>query len=325
MQAIIERQTLHLVRLIDDLLDVTRITEGKIHLQRERLDLIEVVRGCVEDVGVAFEQAQISLQKDLPDAPIEVNGDRTRLHQILGNLLNNSVKFNNAGGRVTLSVRVDHASGSAVLRVQDNGIQPFSQGASGLARTNGGLGLGLALVKALVQLHGGTVQVHSDGPGRGAEFTLRIPLAAADEALQREHATPELGRAASAPSVKRILLIEDHVDSALSLRDALQLDGYEVRVAHSGVDGVEIAGAFGPDVVLCDIGLPGMDGYQVARDLRADPRTRSAILIALTGYASAADQAQARAAGFDAHIAKPLRAGGLAQTIGSVAGRNVPG
>lgn len=328
-QAIIERQTMHMVRLIDDLLDVTRITEGKIHLQRERVDLIEIVRTCVEDMGPAFEQAQISLQKDLPDAPVEVGGDRTRLHQILGNLLNNSIKFNNAGGQVSLSVRVDHASGSAVLRVQDNGIglepelltrlfQPFSQGNSGLARTNGGLGLGLALVKALVQLHGGSVQCHSDGPGCGAEFTLRLPLASADEALQREHATPATGQPVDPPAVKRILLIEDHLDAALSLRDALELDGYEVAVAHSGIEGVQLAGTFRPDVVVCDIGLPGMDGYQVARDLRADPRTDSAILIALTGYASAADQVEARAAGFDAHIAKPLRAGGLAQAIHTI-------
>ncbi|MBM0104928.1 response regulator [Steroidobacter sp. S1-65] len=330
-QAIIERQAMHLVRLIDDLLDITRISEGKIHIQRELLDLIEVVRTCVEDLGAAFEQAGIALELDLPNSPVMVAGDRVRLCQVIGNLLNNCLKFCDTSGRVTISVRIDHAHGAAVVKVADNGIgmeadllnrlfQPFSQGITGLARTNSGLGLGLALVRALVSLHEGTVEAHSDGPGRGAQFTVRLPLEASDSTLQDANAVaPDVPVALAA--AHRILIIEDNVDAAVTLAEALRFDGHEVAVAHSAVAGIETATSFKPDVVLCDIGLPDMNGYDVASALRQSSETSAALLIAVTGYASETDKHLAKSAGFDVHVAKPLRVARLTEILMTEAGR----
>lgn len=325
-QAVIERQAAHLVRLIDDLLDVTRISEGKIHIKPTRLDLVALTRVCVEDLTAAFEQAGIELELDLPNAPVEVHGDHTRLCQVLGNLLNNSIKFSDRGGTVQLSLRVDHGAGAAVLRVSDNGIglehdllpnlfQPFSQGISGLARTKGGLGLGLALVRALVGLHHGTVTAHSDGPGRGAEFTVRLPLASAQAALQREHETQAPNQTATPARVRRVLIVEDNLDAARTLQEALRIEGYEVIAVHTGQAAFERLKTFAPDVVLCDIGLPDMDGHEIARAMRAHPQTASSILIALTGYASPEDKQQATSAGFDLHLAKPLKISALEQIL----------
>ncbi len=335
-QAVIERQAAHLVRLIDDLLDVTRISEGKIHIKRERLDLVGLTRVCVEDLSASFEQAGIRLDLDLPNEPVEIFGDHTRLCQVLGNLLNNSVKFNERDGVVQLSLRVDHASGTAVLRVSDDGIgmepellpnlfKPFSQGISGLARTKGGLGLGLALVKALAGLHDGSASAHSDGPGKGAEFTVRLPLASAQAELDREHATQSSANAISVQRrAHRLLIVEDNVDAARTLQEALRIEGYEVAIAHSGREAIDLVDTFVPDVVLCDIGLPDMDGHDVARELRAKPNTALSILIALTGYASPEDKQQAASAGFDLHLAKPLKISGLEHILaGFRSGREV--
>jgi two-component system CheB/CheR fusion protein len=306
-----------LVRLIDDLLDITRISEGKIQIRRERLDLIDVVRSCVEDLSAAFEGAEISLDLDMPNTAVMIAGDRTRLCQVIGNLLNNALKFCDAEGEVKISVRVDHAHATAVIKVADNGIgmdadllgrlfQPFSQGVSGLARTNGGLGLGLALVKALVSLHDGTVEAHSDGTDQGAQFTIRLPLDVSDSILQDANAVAPALAPTERSAARRILIIEDNVDAALSLAEVLRFDGHEVAIAHSGREGVEVAKSFHPDVVLCDVGLPELDGYGVARAIRENASTRTALLIAVTGYASAADKDLAHAAGFDVHVAKPL-------------------
>lgn len=321
---IIERQTMHLVRLIDDLLDITRISEGKIHIRRERLDLIDVVRTCVEDVGAAYERANIVLDLDLPNAAVMIAGDRTRLCQVIGNLLNNSLKFCDAKGHVQIIVRVDHVEAAAVIRVVDNGIgmdadllgrifQPFSQGNLELARTNGGLGLGLALVKALVSLHEGTVEAHSEGPGHGSQFTIRLPLDVSDSTLHDANAVASASSVGSITASCRVLIIEDNLDAALSLAEVLRSEGHHVALAHSGMEGVEIAKAFLPDVVLCDVGLPEMNGYEVARNIRGHSATRTVLLVAVTGYASAADKEQAHAAGFDLHVAKPLDAPRLAQ------------
>ena len=329
-QAIIERQVTHLVRLVDDLLDVTRVSEGKIHIERQPLDLVEIVHACVEDLSSAFDHHETRLAVDVPAMPVAVNGDRTRLSQVLTNLLNNSIKFSERGN-VRLSLAVDRQCREAVLTVVDDGVgmesellpnlfQPFSQGISGLDRVNGGLGLGLALVKALVTLHDGKVAAHSDGPGRGAEFTIRLPLAALAEL--GEPAPPSLphdGNGNGTPHSRRVLVVEDNLDSAATLREALELEGYDVELAHSGPDGVQAAASFKPDVVLCDVGLPGLDGYEVARRLRADPSARSAILIALTGYASAADKERAHSAGFDLHLAKPLKVSRFSETLAQLA------
>jgi two-component system CheB/CheR fusion protein len=260
---------------------------------------------------------------ELLPGPLWITADATRLTQAIGNLLQNAVKFTPAGGRVMVSLTREGET--AVVRVEDNGIGiapevlphlfvPFTQGDRTLDRSSGGLGLGLALTKALVELHGGEAQASSRGPGQGAEITLRIPTA------------PELPVAAPPPSTagqgrqRRILLIEDNQDAAVSLQEALRFDGHEVVVASSGPQGVKKARAQAPDVVLCDIGLPGMDGYAVARAFRADEGLRHIPLIALTGYASAEDQKKADAAGFDRHLAKPVDLGALAGILAELPG-----
>jgi signal transduction histidine kinase/ActR/RegA family two-component response regulator/CHASE3 domain sensor protein len=307
--AVLERQARHLTRLIDDLLDVTRISRGKVRIEREPLELGELARTCVDDQQAAIESRNLALEVDLPSETVWTEGDRTRLSQILNNLLSNAVKFTDPGGRVTLRLTADPAGREAVLEVKDTGIgidpallprlfQPFSQGASGLARTNGGLGLGLALVKALAELHGGSVDASSEGPGRGSTFTVRLPTCAAPDA--RPFATrPRASR-------RRVLLVEDNVDAAVSLREALELMGHAVEVAHSGDEGLLKAGLFRPDVVLCDIGLPSMDGYEFARALRTQATPQPVLLVALTGYAASNDRSRAFDAGFDRHLAKPL-------------------
>ena len=308
-QAVIERQVSHLARLVDDLLDVTRITRGKIQLKRERTDLVDVVRRCVEDQRPMFAEAGVRLGALVSAEPMWLDADTTRLAQVVGNLLSNSVKFTPRGGRVDLTL--EREQGSALLRVRDTGVgiatqvldrlfEPFMQAQQTLDRTRGGLGLGLALVKGLVELHGGTVSASSPGAGSGAEFTVRIPLDT-PVALPPERTSIESRLKLS----RRILVIEDHLDAASSLREALELGEHNVEVAHAGMEGVTIAREFHPDVILCDIGLPGMDGYEVAREIRSDPDLRHTCLVALTGYALPEDLEKAREAGFDAHLAKP--------------------
>ncbi|MDI1478351.1 ATP-binding protein [Polyangium sp. y55x31] len=311
-ERVIERQIVHMTRLIDDLLDVTRISRGKIHLQHGPIELCDLVHRAAEDLRSVFEQGGVTLGVELPDEPVWVNGDGTRLAQVVGNLLHNASKFTDRGGRVLVSVSLA-ARGRACIRVSDTGMgiapeilaslfSPFMQADRTITRSRGGLGLGLSLVKGLVELHGGDVRAESDGPGHGATFTIELPV--------REPAAPN-----GAASVRgephrcsRILVIEDNPDAATSLAEALSLGrrSVQVEVAHSGPEGIEKARSFEPEVILCDLGLPGMNGYEVARALRADPAHRDKVLIALTGYASPEDRKLSRAAGFDRHLAKPL-------------------
>lgn len=307
-QMVIERQAQQLVRLIDDLLDVTRISQGKIQIRRDRLDLVEVVHTCIEDQRAELEANELTVELDLPGGEVWVEGDRTRLCQVLGNLLNNAIKFTDAGNQVMVALRPHPEEAQVALHVIDRGIgidtdllpqlfQPFNQGKAAGDKANTGLGLGLALVKELVRLHGGSVEARSDGCGTGSEFIVRLPLhAAAHEADATEplHSTS-----------RRILLVEDNVDVAHTLQDVLALEGHEVELAHSGAEALARASAMQPHVVLCDIGLPEMDGYEVAQKLRADRRLRPALLIALTGYASKIDKERAAHAGFDYHLPKP--------------------
>jgi PAS domain S-box-containing protein len=309
-RAIIQRQVEHLARLVDDLLDVSRITRGKVVLRRERLELGELVRRTAEDYRGAFAEAEVALEVRTGPGEAWVDGDPTRLSQVVGNLLTNAARFTPRGGKSTLSVLQPAPGGQALVRVEDTGygidprllprlFQPFTQAELPLDRKKGGLGLGLALVKGLVEMHGGTVDAASPGPGRGATFTVRLPLAPA------AHPGPgHLDRPAQV-SPRRVLVVEDNVDAATSLAELLALDGHEVKVALTGREGIEQARALRPDVVLCDIGLPEMDGYGVARALRADPGLSGVRLVALTGYAGPGDVARARAAGFDAHLGKP--------------------
>jgi PAS domain S-box-containing protein len=309
-QAIIHRQVEQLTWLIDDLLDVTRIAHGKTHLHRERLDLNELVHRTVEDHRMVFTKSDVRLEVLPAPAEVWVEGDRVRLMQVIGNLLQNAAKFTPSGGKTVVSAESDAARGHAILVVRDTGggidpemlprlFQAFTQADTTLDRSKGGLGLGLALVKGLVELHGGSVSAASAGPGEGAAFTVRLPL---DETVAQALGRRDTGGAA-AP--RRVLVIEDNQDAADSLRDVLELDEHVVEVAYTGREGIEKAHAFRPDVVLCDIGLPEIDGYAVARAMRADGELGRVGLVAVSGYAQPEDVAMAEEAGFDAHLAKP--------------------
>ncbi len=309
-QAVIGRQVGQLSRLVDDLLDVTRISRNKIQLHRERIELNELLRRALEDHRLLFEGNGVRLELTPAPEPVFVFGDGNRLAQVVGNLLTNAAKFTPRGGSTCVSLSAD--SEAAALSVRDTGVgmapemlprlfQPFMQADRTLDRSKGGLGLGLALVKGLIELHGGGVSVRSDGLGKGAEFQVRLPL---DLVLEQPAAQvpaaalPRLGR-------RRVLIIEDNRDAADSLREVLQLSGHEVAVAFDGAEGVFAAKAFRPEVVLCDIGLPGMNGFEVARALRADAALKETLLVALSGYALPDDIRRSAEAGFRHHLAKP--------------------
>jgi PAS domain S-box-containing protein len=310
-QKMMERQLRHLVHLVDDLLDVSRVLRDKVRLRKERLDLGKLARTATEDRRPLLEQAGLTLLLDTPEKPVWVLGDATRLTQILNNLLDNAVKFAGGGREVTVRVTADEEQARAVLSVSDDGtgirpellprlFTPFAQADRSLDRSRGGLGLGLALVKGLAELHGGSVEAMSEGTGRGADFIVRLPLEQEPAALSAMPATPR-------PRGKRwrILVIEDNPDVANSLRILLELLGHDVRVAYTGPDGVEAAKKWQPDIVLCDIGLPGLDGYGVARELRRYPKTAHIRLLALTGYGQEDDRRRSREAGFEHHLVKP--------------------
>ncbi len=307
---IIQRQLGHLGRIVDDLLDVTRITRGKVELELARVDLGEVVRRTVDDYRPVLEGGGVELVHRPATLPVWLDADATRMSQVVGNLLQNAAKFTQRGGRVEVEVaREPH--GTVLVRVRDDGIgiapellgrifEPFTQQDATLHRSQGGLGLGLSLVKGFVELHGGTVVARSDGSGRGAEFLVRLPVAA------EQPVTLGAPRAATPTPCRRVLIIEDNVDAAETLREVLLTWNHHVEVAHDGREGVEKARAFRPDVVLCDIGLPVMDGYEVARAIRAEPALASVLLVAVTGYALPEDERRAGEAGFDRHLGKPV-------------------
>ena len=307
---VMTRQTEHLARLVDDLLDVTRVAHGKIRLRCERIDLAALARQTADDHAALLAARGIVLKLERADAPLPVHGNRTRLAQVVGNLLANAGKFTEGGGTVALTLRREGER--AVLSVADDGegidpallprlFAPFVQADGGIDRAQGGLGLGLYLVRSLVELHGGTVEVKSGGPRHGAEFIVRLPLAAEDSPV-REVARDPL----SGAGPRRVLVIEDNTDAAEMLRDLLAGAAHEVEVAPDGRSGVARARALRPDLVLCDIGLPLMDGYEVARTLRGDPHLAATLLVALSGYALPDDVEKAAQAGFHRHLAKPV-------------------
>ena len=308
--AVIDRQVRHLGKLVDDLLDVTRISRGKISLRRERIDLRDLVHRAAEDYEELFALKGVALEVAVGSDPLYVNGDATRLAQVIGNLLQNAARFTPRGGRVTLTLsRTDGRFAAITVRDTGAGIapemlprlfQPFTQAERTLDRSPGGLGLGLALVKRLVELHGGSASARSDGADRGAEFVLRLPL----DLEERPQAPPGAAPTETTPA-GRVLLIEDNVDWAETLKTALEMDGHSVDLALTGLEGIEKARASRPDVVLCDIGLPRMDGYEVARTMRSDQELRSIPLVAVSGYAAPEDVESAMQAGFDLHLAKP--------------------
>jgi CheY-like chemotaxis protein len=354
---VLDRQVRRQVRMVDDLLDVSRITRGLIELRDEPLDLAPLLRESIEEQSSAFEGQGVALEFELTGAPLPIRGDRDRLAQVLGNLLNNALKFTPQGGRLVVSV--ERRDEEIEVRVRDTRIgipadlfphvfESFTQGDRSLARSRGGLGLGLALVRGLVQLHRGSVSAASDGPGHGAEFVVRLPIPRCGNGIRTTktrshgeernwaeiegrtqnrvaHASPVVNpnfhsvsrhlegnrlRGAT-PETRdlRVLVIEDNRDGAESLRDVLELAGWTVELAHAGPAGIEAARRMRPDVILCDIGLPGMDGYQVASALRRDPVTCSTRLIAISGYGSDGDRERSLQAGFDFHVVKPVASG----------------
>jgi signal transduction histidine kinase len=305
---VMERQVHHLNRLVDDLLEVSRITRGIIEVKKEPLDLTAIVKAAIETSRPLLDNLRHELITEFDDTPICVGGDPLRLTQVFANLLNNAAKYTNHGGRI--AVRTTLAGGEAIVSVKDNGIgiapaalpqvfDMFMQVDRSTRRSQGGLGIGLTLVRSLVAMHGGSVEARSDGPGLGSEFIVRLPLMVAAQA-----AVPQSRRIQPLPD-RRILIVDDSRDGGESLAILLRVLGAEVALAHSGRAALDCVDTFRPDVVLLDIGMPGMDGYEVARRIRANPANRQISLIALTGWGQDEDRKRSVAAGFNHHLVKP--------------------
>lgn len=307
-----DRQIMHLVRLVDDLLDMSRIVNGKIHLAREACDLSTVIDRAVEEIAPLMQSRGHVLKIERPGQPVVVNGDLVRLSQVVSNLLSNAAKFTEVPGEVWLSLTVE--GDDAVLRIRDFGIgieaeelprifKLFEQGNVSLARSRGGLGIGLTLVRRIVDLHGGSVTAGSEGPDRGTEFAVRIPL---HETLREEASVTPPPVEKRGPQVRRrILVVDDNVDAATSVGKLLEHWGHEVAMAFGGAEAIAKAKAMRPEYVLLDLGMPGIDGYEVAKQLRAENELRPLVIAALTGYGHAEHRAQTKEAGFDYHLTKP--------------------
>ena len=320
---IIERQVQHMTRLVNDLLEVSRITRGKVTLQKEVLNVAAVIARAVETSRPHVEARRQHLTVSFPPDPVFLEGDMTRLAQILSNLLNNAAKYTPEEGQIQLTTRLEDAE--IVFRVRDTGIgippemlrrvfDLFIQVNQSLDRSQGGLGIGLTLVRSLVELHGGSVQVFSDGPGKGSEFVVRLPAvlnAVPDAAIANHRSDGERG-----PPRRRILVVDDNVDSAESLAMVLRVTGHQVRTAHDGLTALAMADEFEPEIVLLDIGLPQMDGYEVARRLRSRQRVDGLVIVALTGYGQDDDRRRSREAGFDHHLVKPVQPAVLKPLLG---------
>ena len=309
-----ERQIAHMIRLVDDLLDVSRISRGMIELRKENITLASVVNHAIETAEPHCDAKGLALEVRQPEAPLVLDGDPVRLAQMLGNLLHNACKFTDKGGRVRLLMARD--GNEAVIRVQDSGhgiaadklehiFDLFFQSDASLERVHGGLGIGLALVKSLTELHGGSVQAHSAGVGHGSEFIVRLPLRT--ESAPPVQAVAPVHNPVTANASRRILVVDDNRASAKSLTQMLKLAGHDVHTAYDGLEAVEAATAIRPGVILLDIGLPKLNGYEVARRIREQPGGDKLTLIALTGWAQDTDKQRARESGFDHHLVKPLR------------------
>ena len=319
-RAIMERQMRHMVRLVDDLLDVSRITRGMLELRRQRVDLAAVLRSAVEASRPLIEAARHALTITLPPEPIFVDGDPMRLAQVFANLLNNAAKYTEPGGQIGLSA--ERQGSDAVVSVRDNGLgipsemlgrvfELFAQVDRTLEKSQGGLGIGLTLVRRLIEMHGGSVAVQSEGYGHGSVFTVRLPAVLIAPA-RAEAAPAEVG--ARAPC-RRILVVDDNRDSASSLAMMLQLMGNEVRAAHDGLEAVQVAETFNPDVVLLDIGLPKLNGYEAAQRIREQPWGRDVVLIAVTGWGQEDDKRRSKEAGFNFHMVKPVEPAALEKLL----------
>lgn len=305
------RQVNQLVRLVDDLLDVSRISRDKIELRRKRIDLADVIEQAVEAARPSCENGGVELDVKMPEKPVHVNGDSDRLVQVIGNLLNNSCKFTERGGRIDTVLESNGVH--AVVRVKDTGIgldpdqlpfifDMFVQADTSLERAASGLGIGLTLVQNLVQMHGGSVEASSAGLGKGSEFAVMIPLDLGPDS-EKEMITVLEGKKVTS---RRILVVDDNIDSAESMALLLKISGHEVEMAHDGLEAVERTGQFLPEVLLLDIGLPTLNGFEVAREIRRQSWGEKIVLIALTGWGQEEDRRKSKEAGFDEHMVKPV-------------------
>ena len=308
-----QRQMAQMVRLVEELLDVSRVSRGTIELRRGRIELTTLVRHAAEAAQTECNAMRQELIVAVPSTPMFLDGDPARLLQVIGNLLSNASKFTEGGGRIEL--QMTRAGDHALIRIRDNGIgitqaqllrvfDMFAQADTSLERTRSGLGIGLTLVKTLVEMHGGSVAAHSDGPGKGSEFVVWLPILigagtawpAPPERIERTPTTPG----------HRIMVVDDNHDAANSLAALLRMRGHEVCIAHDGVRAVEDAATLSPDLILLDIGLPGMNGFEAARRIRERRTDRRFMLVALTGWSQDDDRRRSREAGFDAHLVKPV-------------------
>jgi signal transduction histidine kinase/CheY-like chemotaxis protein len=318
---VIDRQMQQMTRLIDDLLDVSRISRGKIELRRERVNLVRVVQGAVETSRPLIEEQGHELKVALSPEPVFLDADVTRLAQVFGNLLTNAAKYTGRGGRIDLTA--ERQGSEVVVSVKDTGIgipvgklqsifEMFAQVEGALGRSQGGLGIGLSLAERLVEMHGGSITAHSDGPGRGSEFVVRLPVA-----VERPDDPPvgeDDGRPAATPRL-RILVVDDNRDGAESLGLMLQILGHDVRTAYDGAEAVQAAGDYRPDVVLLDIGLPKLNGYDACRRIRERSWGRNMAVVAVTGWGQDEDKQRSKAAGFDRHLVKPVSVDALVNLL----------
>jgi signal transduction histidine kinase/CheY-like chemotaxis protein len=304
------RQLVHLVRMVDDLLDISRVTLGKVTLQKQRVDLRAILDSALETTRSMLDAGRHELAVRLPSHPLPLDADPTRLSQVFSNLVNNAAKYTPPGGRIAITADADATT--ITVRIKDSGIgipaemlprvfEMFTQVGRSLERAQGGLGVGLALVRRLVEMHGGSVAAESLGPARGSTFVVRIPLAELAAPMAMRSGDPARGAAEL-----KILVVDDNVDAAEMLGMLLELRGYHTRLAHTGPAALDVAADFQPAVIFLDIGLPGLNGYQVAQRLRASAREPQPVLVALTGWGTDEDRRQAKAAGFDGHLVKPV-------------------
>jgi CheY-like chemotaxis protein/two-component sensor histidine kinase len=324
-RSMMERQIAQLVRLIDDLLDVSRITKGKLHLRKKRVELRDVLNIAIESALPLIERSDLELAVELSPQPVYIQADPIRLAQVFLNLLSNAVKYTDKAGHIWLTAL--RRGNEAIVAVRDSGIgiasehlayvfEMFSQVTSALDRSQGGLGIGLSLVKGLVELHGGTIDARSGGPGLGSEFTVSLPIVdIPTEASAEANGGGEVCRAAK----RCILVVDDFRDCADSMAMMLRMMGHETRTAYDGLEAVQTAAAFQPNIVLLDIGLPKLNGYDVARHIREQPWGGNVALIALTGWGQEEDKRRALEAGFDHHLTKPVEAAPLEKLLAGLA------
>jgi PAS domain S-box-containing protein len=316
VREVLQRQTVQMTRLVDDLLDASRVTRSTVSLSKTRLDVHKLVRDAVDASTQWMQLRHHTLAVNLPDEKLEIDADPVRLNQVIQNLLHNAAKFTPNGGRIEIAAAREGEQ--VVVRVKDNGIgmtpqllksafELFKQGQQGIDRPEGGLGVGLTLAERLVALHGGSIEARSEGLGQGSEFIVRLPIEHGPVAVPAKAAEDE-----GVPALRRrLLVVDDNVDAANALRYLLENDGHEVKVAADGVAGVALAREFKPDVLLLDIGLPRLSGYDIAKEIRNDDALRKVVIIAITGYGQPEDRARALASGFDHYLTKPVEFGEL--------------